>query len=289
VITTALMVVMQLASASAQVTVSDGEEVTVPVAPTGVTVQLPDMVRVVTPAGDYAVRPLAPPRPPPRANGAQAPVAPPETTDVRVFLVRQAKPEPREQPVTFLLADNRSVTVRLVAGTARDDSFVDIRWTRRSLASGGVGRAADQFLGPERALMLAMLRNENAFNRKLWTQKVDLPKYPDLEVRLLRTYESDGLIGSVYAFTNQANKTVVINPTVLAIGAPNRAVLTQMDHEELKACNEDDSPDPRGKGCMSVVRIVARTQRDLVTPGAVAGERPGAMPFVFATKPGEKR
>lgn len=286
---TLVAVVMRLALGAAQLTVSDGEEVTIPVAPSGVTVQLPDVVRVVTPAADYTVRPLAAPRPPARAPGA-GPAAPsPENLDVRVFLVRP-RPNAGEQGVTFLLADGRSVTARFIPGSARDDSFVDLRWLRRSAAAAARGRGGDPFLGPERALLLAMLRNESAHNRKLVHVKVELPAYPELEVTLLRTYESgDGLVGGVYSFVNRSRRTVVVNPTVLAIGTPNRAVLTQMDHEELRSCNEDDSPDPRGTGCMSVVRIVSRSDRELVTPGAVAGERAGTMPYVLANKPGEKR
>lgn len=297
--TTALAVVLQLVTAAAQVTVSEGEEVTVAVAPGGVTVQLPDVVRVVTPAGDYAVRPLGAARAPAaKGAGGASPQAAPEKApaenmDVRVFLVRPAKPAAGEQAITFLLADRRSVTVRFIPGTARDDTFVDIRWSsRKSAASGGRGRAGEQFLGSERALLLAMLRNEPSYGRKVVEETVELPGYPDLEVKLLRTYASgDGLVGGVYSFTNRSRKTVVVNPTVLAVGTPNRAVLTQMDHEELKSCGEDNSPDPRGTGCMSVVRIVSRAAgREAVTPGTMAADRPGtAMPFVLVPKAGEKR
>jgi hypothetical protein len=298
--TTALAVVLQLVTAAAQVTVSEGEEVTVAVAPGGVTVQLPDVVRVVTPAGDYAVRPLGAARAAAAAAKGAAGAspqpapekAPAENTDVRVFLVRPAKPAAGEQPVTFLLADRRSVTVRFIPGTVRDDTFVDIRWSKKAAASGARGRAGEQFLGSERALLLAMLRNEPSYGRKVVEETVELPGYPDLEVKLLRTYASgDGLVGGVYSFTNRSRKTVVVNPTVLAVGTPNRAVLTQMDHEELKSCGEDNRPDPRGTGCMSVVRIVSRAAgREPVTPGTMAADRPGAaMPFVLVPKPGEKR
>jgi hypothetical protein len=285
-----LALVMQLTATSAQVTVVDGQELTVPVAPTGVTIQLPDFVRVVTPSADYSIKPLAPARPPPTrpANGAPAPAAA-EPMDVRVFLVKALSATPQEQAVTFILTDSRSVTVRFLPGSARDDSFVDIHWMKRSTGAGARGKA-EGFLAPERTLLMAMLHGEASYGRKLVNQKVELPGYPELEVTLQWAYEApEGLVGGVYTLTNKAKKTVIVNPTVLAVGTPNRAVLTQMDHEELKACKDDDSPDPRGTGCTSLVRIVSRSAQTIVEPGTLAPERSSSMPFVLTPKEGAKR
>jgi hypothetical protein len=247
-----------------------------------VTVQLPDYVRVVTPSPEYLVKPLVSPRPPPtNGNNADA-AALAGKTDVRVFLIKPIKADAGPQPVTFVLADSRSVTVHLVPGTARDESFVDLRWPRKAAGSSARGRGGEQFLANERALLVAMMRDEPVYQRKVVDRKLELPAYPELEVKLLRTYETpDGLVGGVYTFTNRSKATVVVNQAVLAVGTPNRAILTQMDHNELRSCREDSSADPRGTGCMSVVRIVSRSERAEVLPGS---DRGAAMPFVLTPK-----
>ena len=283
-ITTALAILLQLGT-TAQLTVNDGEEVTIPIAPAGTTVQLPDFVRVVTPAPDYSIKPLSPPRPVP-ANRGGASAAAAEPTDVRIFLVRAARLGAGEQPVTFVLADGRSVTARFVPGSARDESFYDLRWMRRS---GGTARTrgGEQFLAAERALLLAMMRDEQVLGRKIVKQPIELRAYPELQITLVRAYESpDGVTGGVYLFTNRSDRTVVVNPTVLAVGTPNRALLTQMDHEELRACRDDDRPDPRGTGCTSVVRIVSRTEQTGVLAEAARG---ASMPYVLTPKDKDKR
>jgi len=278
--TTALAIVLQVA-ATAQLTVYDGEEITVPVSAAGVTVQLPDYVRVVTPSPEYLVKPLVSPRPPP-TNGNAEGAALASKTDIRVFLIKPTGPAAGPQPVTFVLADSRSVTVRLVPGTVRDESFVDLRWPRKAAGNTARGRGGEQFLANERALLVAMMRDEPVYQRKVVDRRIELPAYPELEVKLLRTYETpEGLVGGIYTFTNQSKKTVVVNQAVLAVGTPNRAVLTQMDHAELRSCREDSSRDPRGTGCMSVVRIVSRSERAESLPG---NDRGVAMPFVLAPK-----
>lgn len=283
---TAMAVALQLVTTAAKVTVSDGEEITVPVPQTGVTLQLPGVVRVVTPAGDYVVKPLVPPRPAPARGQGKDEGAEASGSDVRVVLVRPSKPAAGEQSVSFLLVDNRSVTVRLIPGSPRDDSFVDVRWGKRLAGTSAGGRGGGQFLASERALMLAMLRDEAGYGRKQIDRQVELPGYPNLEVVLVRSYEADGLFGAVYTFTNKADTTVVVNPTVLAVGKPNRAVLTQMDHEELRPCDQDKNPDPRGTGCTSLVRVVARREGD---PGDVLDRAPSPMPFVVGPPAKEKR
>ena len=275
--------VLLAAAAGAGMSVNDGDEVTVAVGANGVTVRLPEFVRVVTPSAGYDIRPLAAPRPAqPGANGASAPAA---ATDVRVFVVRALRPQAADQPVTFLMADDRSLTVNFVpaAAGAREDGFVDLRWEKRAAPSSGrVLSAGDQFLSAERSLLVAMLRDDRAVGRKVLQQPVALAGHPDLEVVLVRTFESEGLVGAVYTVRNTSSETVQLNQTVLALGKPNRAVLTQMDHGELRSCKEDNSPDPRGSGCMTALRVVARSG----VSGGVGSLRvehsSAAMPFVLA-------
>ena len=278
-----------LLAAASPLTVNDGDEVTISVAAAGVTIRMPEFVRVVTPSANYEIRPLAQPKPPAAPGAAAAPAQSPQ--DVRVFLVRPLRPGAGEQPVTFLMAEDRSLTVRFVASVAGtpEESFVDVRWVKRTPASAQRATAAgDQFLGAERTLLTTMLRDEHALGWKVALQPVPLSGYPDLEVTLVRTYETDGLTGAVYLARNRSSATVELNQTVLALGKPNRAVLTQMDHSELRSCKEDDSLDPRGTGCVTVIRIVSRSGTAAST---LRVERGVGMPFLLSAKEkgGERR
>jgi hypothetical protein len=261
----------------AQITVRDGDEIPVVVPPVGLTVALPEVVRVVTPVQAYQVRPLAPPRPVPAAgaganmNAASAP----DRTDVRVFLVRAVNRSVGEEAVTFLLADNKSLTLRLRTGAAQEDAFVDLRWARRVSARG----QTYPFLASERALMLAMLRDERQLGRKVQSKVLELKDYPELEVTLMRTFEAgDGLLGVVYAMRNRTSSTLLLNQTVLTIGRPNRVVMVQIDHNQLRSCREDSSAEPRGTGCTTLVRVVARADDGLPTLPTL--DRRNAVPFV---------
>lgn len=276
----ALGLVLSLA-ATAAVTVSDGEEVTVAVDGSGVTLQLPEVVRVVTPGREFVIQPVGS-AVAARQGTRPQPGAVPEATDVRVFMVRPLSASSGEQRTTFLMGESRSVTVRFVRGGAHEENFVDLRWVKRATTNARA-KDGEQFLGAERNMLLAMLRDEKALGRKVVRQRIAIAGYPDLEVYLVRSYEAEGLTGTVYTFTNTSSATMVVNQAVLAIGAPNRAVLTQMDHSELRPCSQDNSADPRGTGCMSAVRIVARTGR-VAGVGTLSVATTSRMPFVLVQK-----
>jgi hypothetical protein len=272
-----IAIALALLATANTIVVSDGDEVVVPVPVSGLTLRLPDAVRVVTPSTTVEVRPILAPRAAP-TQGAPSAQQPAPAQDVRVFQVRPLRPG-AEQSVTFLLADDRALSVRIVpAAPGNEDTFVDLRWAKKALGQGRTA-AGDPFLSAERALLMAMLRDEHAFGWQALRKRIDLPEYPQLEFNLVRTYETDNLVGAIYTVTNRSAATVYLNQTVLALGRPNQAVLVQMDHSELRSCAEDNSAEPRGTGCLTAVRIVARSgssPRALhVSPDAAA-----AMPFV---------
>lgn len=253
-----------LVANAGRITAQDGQEITIPVGVNGITIQLPDFVKIVTPSQSFQIRPVMP-QTPPGQGGVM--------TDVQAFTVRAINLGLSER-ITFIMTNSKTVTVLFVPGQGMDN-FFDIRWPKKR------SRLNDnQFLASERALMLTMLHDFSEMDRKAMSKKVELKQYPELAVNLVRTYQSDGLSGYVFTFVNRSSKTLTVNPTVLAIGTPNRAILTQMDHNVLKSCKEDNSLNPRGTGCMSAVRIVARGEG---TPSIATNARI-KMPFIVSEK-----
>jgi len=261
-------------AAAETVQITEGQEVSIPVHSAGITIQLPSYVRVVTPSREFQVSPIIPPQAP-----AQGQADAKQANDVRAFTINQIRGT--SERITFMLADDRNVTIRFVPAST-GDNFFDLRWIT---ASRSISRTkADQgFLGSERAMMLAMLRDEPTMGRKVMSADILFDVYPQLDIKLLRTFQADGLTGYVFSFVNSTKKTIRVNPTVLSVGMPSRLILSQMDHETLKSCADDSSSDPRGTGCMSVVRIVVR--------GGVAGAMPrlnvdprAQLPFMITQK-----
>ncbi|HYX31594.1 MAG TPA: hypothetical protein VE954_00680 [Oligoflexus sp.] len=243
-----LPVMMSAPALGATLSVIDGQEITVPVSPDGVTIQLPTFVKIVTPAKGHYVEPLATPATAPVEGQAQT------QSDVRAFVIKPAKSGVAEK-ITFILADDRTVTVHLSPGNTAD-SFYDIKWAPRGSSSTNIAKKDSGFLTAERSLLLSMLRDEDTGSRKIVDMSLKLDRYPDLKIKLVRTYQLHGLTGYVFTLTNATGKTMVVNPTVLTIGVPNRAILTQLDHETLEPCSRNNSSDPRGTGCLTALRMV---------------------------------
>lgn len=257
-------------------TVSDGQEVLVGVDPiAGVTIQLPTFVRVVTPPRQFAVIPILPPAPAPTSGGNQESAS---SSDVRAFLIKSNGRSNGEERITFMLADERTVTIHFRAQMG-SDNFVDLRYPRQNQTSRS--KMDSGFLASERNLMLTLLRDESGAGRQVVNTEIKLDKYSELRIILLRQFQADGLTGYVFTLTNMGSQTLQINPTVLAIGQPNRAMLTQLDHEILKPCKLDNSADPRGTGCITALRMVVRGQSQGLP--TLAGIR-SAMPFVAIAK-----
>jgi hypothetical protein len=271
-----LAIIMTGRAFAGTITVSDGQEVIVGVDPlAGVTIQLPTFVRVVTPPRQFVVVPIQAPTPPPTNGGSQEVAG---SSDVRAFLIKSNGRTNGEERITFMLADERTVTIHFRAQMG-SDNFVDLRYPRQNQTSRS--KMDSGFLASERNLMLTLLKDEQGAGRQVVNTEIKLDRYPDLRIILLRQFQSDGLTGYVFSVTNMGGQTLQINPTVLAIGQPNRAILTQLDHEILKPCKLDNSADPRGTGCMTALRMVVRGQNQGLP--TLAGIR-SAMPFVAIAK-----
>jgi hypothetical protein len=127
-----------------------------------------------------------------------------------------------------------------------------------------------------------MLRDESVMSRKVLSTKIKLDRYPQLDIKLLRTFQAEGLTGYTFSFVNHTKDTLRVNPTVLSVGAPSRVILTQMDHETLSSCDIDNSPNPRGSGCMSSVRLVVRGSS--ATMLGLTTDSRSQLPFMIAVK-----
>jgi hypothetical protein len=267
---------MTATSYGASLSVVDGQELSVPVSPEGITVQLPTFVKIVTPAKGHYIEPLAPPSMAVEGQGqAQAPA------DVRAFVIKPAKSGVSEK-ITFILADERTVTLQL-SPAQTSDAFYDIKWASRGLSGTSGGKKDNGFLSAERSLMLTMLRDEDSASRKNMDVDVKLDKYPELKIKLARTYQLQGYTGYVFTITNTSSKTLRVNSTVLTVGSPNKAVLTQIDHETLEPCSQNNSSDPRGTGCLTALRMVVNGTTTSA-PKLGSNERMG-MPFTYDLQP----
>lgn len=251
----------------------DGQDVVVPVDPTvGVTLMLPGSVKIATPPRFHTIEPIVSPISPP-VSGQEAPAP----TDVRAFSIRVTRST--TERVTFVLADERSITIRFIP-TPGAEHFYDVRWQKNH-----INKAKDsEYLSNERSLMLALLRDDLGMGRQMVKSEIRIERYPKLKIYLVRTFQTDGLSGYVFTITNSGKDTIQLNPTVLAVGQPNRAILTQLDHETLKPCFEDNSSDPKGSGCMTALRMVVRGIGALPT---LSQDARAAMPFMVSVKENE--
>lgn len=248
----------------------DGQDVVVPVDPAaGVTLMLPGAVKIATPPRFHAIQAIVSPAP--QQESGQAAPAP---MDVRAFSVRATRAA--SERVTFVLADDRNVTVRFVP-TPGADNFYEVRWQKAQSAKN----KDSGYLANERAMMLALLRDDLGMGRQIVKNEIKIDRYPQLQIFLVRTYQTDGLSGYVFTVTNTSKEKLQLNPTVVAIGSPNRAVLTQMDHEILKPCSEDNSPNPRGMGCMTALRMVVKGTGALPS---LSQDARAALPFMVSIK-----
>ncbi len=248
----------------------EGQDVVVPVDPAaGVTLMLPGAVKIATPPRFHSIQPIVPP-----ASQAEPGQAAPAPMDIRAFSVRATRAT--AERVTFVLADDRNVTVRFIP-TPGADNFYEVRWQKNQSAKN----KDSGYLANERALMLALLRDDLGMGRQIVKTEIKIDRYPQLEIFLVRTFQTDGLSGYVFTVTNTSKAKLQLNPTVIAISSPNRAILTQMDHETLRPCSEDNSPNPRGTGCMTALRMVVKGTGALP---ALSQDARAALPFMVSIK-----
>ena len=251
--------------------IEEGQTVTVPLnTASGTVVSLPEPVRLVPPTSNVVVEPLQA-----QATGdrpSRKGDAPPPVMHFRVTVAMAGAPRP--EMVTFVLASGLSVPVQFVPAGEAADSFAELQRPRRRVAAMG------DFLGAERALLRSMLLDE-AYRREVVDESWIYENVPELRWHLVRRHRGDGLVGYTFHVENLSRAPLRLNPTVLSVGRPNRAVLVQVDHERLADCRsveqaERTEAEPPGT-CRTVLRLVVRGETELARPRV---DSPTDMPFI---------
>ncbi len=218
---------------AASYVISD-DPITIPVDPdTGLTVQLPEPIVLVTPTETLEIERIG------------------EAGAVRHLQIH-VLPNAVTEMVTFVTSAGTAIPVTFVPAQTLD-SFADLRLppTETSFRSGG-------FLSPEREMMHAMLRESRA-GRTIMVEQHEFAQYPELEWTLRRKYRGNGITGYVFVVENITKRTLRLDESVLSVGFPNRAALIQLDRNELLPCDESDVW-KQEQTCRTALRLVVRDE-----------------------------
>lgn len=238
----------------------EGATVTVPLnTEVGTVLQLPSPVKLVTPTAHVLIERVDDGGPPAKGS-APAPVLPVQHLRARV----PEGTEPMAELVTIVLADGQAIPVRFVP-TPGAEPFADLQRPRAPVETEQSGG----FLAAERELMAAMFRDD-PYRREVLDEAIVYAQYPSLSWQLRRRFRGDGLTGYVFVVANQTQETLRLDPSVLAVDQPNRAVLVQVEDEALGPCKSSNTP------CQTVLRMVVR-EAGAPTSTAPTLQR---MPFV---------
>lgn len=234
----------------------DGQTVSVPLnTDVGTVLQLPSPVRMVTPTSKVLIE-----RVDTGASGKGAASTPVQHLRARV----PDGAEPAAELVTIMLASGEAIAVKFVPAPGAEP-FADLQRPRPRVdeASGG------GFLASERELMLAMFRDD-PYRREILDEEQVYEQYPALSWHLRRRFRGDGLVGYAFVVRNRTNDEVKLDPSVLAVDRPNRAVLVAVEDEVLGACKRRSA-----LPCETILRLVVRA------PGAPTLTPPALQPMPF--------
>jgi len=248
-------------SAMAQVIYVSGSVVTIPVDETyGSTIELPSSVHIVTPPKFVKVEPLS----------DQAAVK----NDVRIFQVYPSNLKNHPDKMNFLLWNGKNISVRFIESEFTDDNFYQIKF-QGSVDHNQPRFASNSkfFLSDEKNLILKMLKDDGGTDRKIVNTASKIEKFPDLDVKLVRIFKQDSLIGYVFTVKNTSSKKIELNLASLTIGVPNHIEMLQTDQEELNA------------GSVTALRIVTKDASDF-DPGS-SGLGTEKAPFNVVKNGGE--
>lgn len=223
----------------------------------GSIVELPAPVKTVTPSKFFVLQDLAS-----GTGGAKA--------DVRTFLIKPVAQAAAEL-LTFVLANGRAISLKLLPATAAD-KYHSITLDARRPVHGA------KFLSAEMAMMRAMLVDEGGgFAREVLQEgdqrtKVQV-EFDGLEFSLARIYAAADLTGYVFIVKNRSAQALHLNLSSLAFARPNRAVLAQLDQAELSSCPILAS----SSACQTALRLVVKGPK-LPEP-VLTTIAPSAAPF----------
>lgn len=193
-----------------------GEKTPVPINPSlGTLIQFPKPVKTVTPSRFYHISDV----------GAD----PLQKVDVKTFQVKPRGAWQMEE-VVFILADSTPITLQFLTQAEASKYYSIVLET--SLKESGKSR----FLGNELAMMRAMLKDEpGGFSRNV-VDKVLETEFKDISLTLKRIYSSPQFTGYVLIIKNKLSENKRLNPESFIFDSPSRAVLAQLDKEELSPC-----------------------------------------------------
>jgi hypothetical protein len=218
----------------------------------GALVQLPFAVKTLTPSRHFEISPA----------GGEGQI------DVRLFQVRPL-PGARQERVTFVLGNGKSVSLRLV--TSDDsDGFYDLL-----MPSEKPKERNAKFLSTEIGLMKAMIKDEGGqYARQVKDEKVLLKNLGDFEARLVRLFASQGAFGFVFEIENDTDQEKRVPVTTLKVGT--RTVLVYAEKDSLPPCKLFEKA-----ACRTRVFVVTRGDSLAVLSSVKSDSgRSDQMPFV---------
>jgi hypothetical protein len=169
-----------------------------------------------------------------------------QKADVRSFVVQAATATANES-VTFVLANNKPIVLRLTSSAAAD-KFVDVQLhTHTKSGKGG-------FLSKELALMRSMLLDEaGSYSREVVSKHFE-SALPRTKVQLVRMYRSGTLTGYVINIENHGKEELVLDPSRLALGVRVAPVLSHLSKSKISPCPVMNSE----ASCTATARFVVR-------------------------------
>jgi phosphotransferase system IIB component len=202
-----------------------------------------------------------------------------QADDVTVFSV--SPNSTKQDSAIFLLSNGKSIQVNFVPSSSNvQDSFYQLKYVKNS--NNNYVSNAKFFLSDEKNLMISMLKDDVKYGQKKVAGNLDIKEYPELDFKLVRTYDSNKIQGYVIKIKNKTNSVLQINPTVLKIGDPNTIILIQNDHETLDSCEKNPDPNPTGTGCFTILRIVVKNQSAI---NSMTLNDNTKLPFLVQQKP----
>lgn len=186
----------------------------------------------------------------------------------------------KQDSAIFLLSNGKSIQINFIPSTLNvADSFYQLKYSNNS--NNSYVSNAKFFLSDEKSLMISMLKDDVKYGQKKVLENLEIKEYPELEFKLVRTYDSNKMQGYVIKIKNKTNKIIQINPTVLKIGNPNSIVMIQNDHDTMDSCEKNSDPNPTGTGCFSILRLVVKNQSNI---NAMTLSDETKMPFLVQQK-----
>lgn len=209
---------------------------------TGLTIVLPKPVSSMVPPKQFSIQPVGAPNP--KTGQVENP---------RSFLIEPLAEGASDEFTLFLgSAKDKSAFLTFSVSTSKEGKSVQ----EFCLPDTARYKVSQDFLSLETNIMLAMIRDDLTFGRKVIDESIKFDGFGDVRVRAVRVFRSDGYTGYTFLLTNTSSKTLKLNLPSLSFGKPNRAVMIHVDHDVLETCQANNSKNPKDKGCTTALRVL---------------------------------